>query len=86
MAKRYKFKESNDVVELDPKQGQLVTTANAAAVDYYFNSWTSSFDAPVGTIELSMDCQDFLVADLDDLISFLQAAKEKLVQQNNTLK
>lgn len=81
MTKQYKFKESNDVVELDPKQGQLVTTANAAAVDYHFNSRFSLMDGY--SVELIIDCQDFGVEDLDDLISFLQAAKEKLAEQNN---
>ena len=82
MAKQYKFKESNDVVELDPKQGQLVTTANAAAVDYHFNSRFGRLMDGY-SVELIIDCQDFGVDDLDDLISFLQAAKEKLAEQNS---
>lgn len=78
MAQQFKFEDPSDVVVLNSNHGQIRTSRSEAAIDYSICAPTS-YMADY-TIELDIDCQDFTADDLDDLISFLQTAKQKLVE------
>lgn len=78
MSKKFKFVEpsvTDTIVELDPVKGTLYTDESDAEISYEF-IYPSTVQQP--RLYLSISEQVFLVSDLDELISFLQAAKTKL--------
>lgn len=78
MSKKFKFIEliiTDTIVELDPVQGTLYTDQTGAEINYEF-IYPSAVQQP--RLGISISDQVFLVSDLDELISFLQAAKTKL--------
>lgn len=76
--KKIKAVDTEEVTVLDKKSGSFFTSPNDATVEYVFRKPGEDSGGYEHPITLKIDDQFFVAKDLEDLISFLQAAKQRL--------
>lgn len=74
MTIQFKFAEphSRQVVEIDPKQGEISTSRTGATIGYRINT------DRIPDVTLNIDDQALEAEDVDELISFLETIRTRL--------
>lgn len=76
MAIEFRFKpRAADVVYLDDRQGEFETSLSCATVVYEFGAGSGGVD-----LMLTINGQSFEAEDIDELVNFLTAARDKIIQ------